>query len=174
MKIVIHPIARKALIAIVVLAVVAITLLSFRLSISSRLTVTETGLTSDAQAAVDAVTAFYSLDYTLSPELWLSNVCAYSTDQGCNAIRSFFAPAIQNQVQKYHVQTGCSVLPVRLVEDDGGIRIWQVSVTLDHPWQGLDAPTQDVYVEVTKTHGRWLMNRILFKQEIERIPTPTY
>jgi hypothetical protein len=174
MKIVINPKARKALIVIVILVVIAIVLLSLHSVIFPIHEVSETGVAPDAQAAVDAVTAFYTLDYTSSPEFWISKVCSFSTDQGCNGIRSFFAPAIQNQVQNYHVQTGCSVLPVQLVEDDGNIRIWQVSVTLDHPWVGLDVSTQDVYVEVAKVESGWLMNRILFKQEIERFATPTH
>ena len=125
------------------------------------------------KAAVNAVTAFYTLDYTSSPELWISNVCAYATKKAATAIRSFFAPIVQTQVQSYQVQTGCNVQPIRLVEDDGDIRIWQVSVTLDHPWAGLDAPTQDVFVEVAKMHGGWLMNRILFEQEVERFINST-
>jgi len=174
MKIVINPKARKALIVIVILAVIAIVLLSLHSVIFPIREVSETGVAPDAQAAVDAVTAFYTLDYTSSPELWISKVCSLSTDQGCNAIRSFFAPAIQNQVRNYHVQTRCNVQPVRLVEDDGDIRIWQVRVTLDHPWVGLDASMQDVFVEVAKVQSGWLMNRILFKQEIEQFITPTH
>lgn len=174
MKIAINPKARKALIVIVILAVIAIVLLSLHSVIFPIPEISETGVAPDAQAAVEAATAFYTLDYTSSSELWLSNVCSFSTEQGCNAIRSFFAPAIQNQVKSYRVQTGCSVLPIRLVEDDGDIRIWQVNVTLDHPWGGLDTATQDVFVEVAKVQSRWLMNRILFKQEIERFITPTH
>lgn len=174
MKIIFHPEARKILIAILITALLAIILLSLRSAIFPHPSVSETGLAPDAQAAVDAVTAFYTLDYTSSPKLWISNVCAYATDKGCNAIRSFFAPTIQTQVQDNQVQTGCSVQPIQLVEDAGDIRIWQVRVTLDHPWAGLNTPTQDVFVEVAKVHGRWLMNRILFKQEIERFATPTH
>jgi hypothetical protein len=173
MKIAINPKARKALILIVILAVIAIVLLSLHSVIFRIPEVSETGAAPDAQAAVGAVTAFYTLDYTSFPELWLSNVCSFSTNQGCNAVRSFFAPLIQNQVQNYHAQTGCSALPVRLVEDNGDIRVWQISVTLDHPRMSLDTATQDVFVEVEKVQSRWLMSRIMFKQEIERFAIPT-
>ena len=172
--IVFHPKARKVLIAVLIFAVIAIVLLSLPSVIFPIPEVPVTGLAPDAQAAVDAVTAFYTVDYTSSPELWISNVCAFSTDQGCSVIRSFFAPIIQAQVQSIQVQTGCNVRSIQLVEDHGDIRIWQVSVTLDHPWAVLKAPTQDVFIEVAKEHGRWLMNRILFKQEIARFTTPTH
>ena len=174
MKIIFHPEARKILIAILITALLAIILLSLRSVIFPQLSVSKTGLAPDAQAAVDAVTAFYTLDYTSSPKLWISNVCAYATDKSCNAIRSFFAATIQTQVQDNQVHTGCNVRSFKLVEDDGDIRVWQVSVTLEHPWADLKAPTQDVFVEVAKVHGGWLMNRILFEQEIERFPTPTH
>jgi hypothetical protein len=174
MKIIFHPKARKILIAILITSLLAIIMLSLRSAIFPHPLVSETDLAPDMQAAVDAVTAFYTLDYTSFRELWISNVCAYATDQGCDAIRSFFVPIIQAQVQDKKVQTGCNVQPIRLVEDHGDIRIWQVSVTLDHPWVGLKAPTQDVFIEVAKVHGRWLMNRILFEQEIERFTTPTH
>jgi hypothetical protein len=173
MKIIIHPEARKILIAILITALLAIVLLSLRSAIFPHSSVSETGLAPDAQAAVDAITAFYTLDYTSSLELWISNVCAYATDKGCNAIRSFFAPTVQIQVQDNQVHTGCSVQPIRLIEDAGDIRIWQVKVTLDHPWAGLIAPTQDVFIEVSKVHDRWFMNRILFEQEIEQFNTPS-
>lgn len=168
MNIVIHPKARKALIIILILSVFAIVLLSLHSVIFPHLVVTESGLAPDAQAAVNAATAFYTLDYTVSPDLWISNVCAYSTNEGCNAIRGFFAPAVQDMVQRAQIQTGCTVQPIRLVEDDGDIRTWQISVTLDHPWPGLETATQDVFVEVANNHGVWLMNRILFVQEVER------
>jgi len=174
MKIFFYPEARKFLIAILVTGLLAIIFLSLRSAILTHPSVSETGMAPDAQAAVNAVIAFYTLDYTASPELWISNVCAYATDQGCNAIRLFFAPTIQTQVQRNQIQTGCSVQPIRVVEDAGNIRIWQVSVTLDHPWADLKAPTQDVLVEVEKVHSGWLMNRILFEQEIERFLTPTH
>jgi hypothetical protein len=172
MQIVLHPIARKALIAILIISILAIAFLAIRPALFHKPEISETGPAPDAQAAVDAVTAFYTLDYTASPELWISKLCALATDKGCNAIRSFYAPNVQTLVQDFQVQTGCTVQPVRLVEEDGDIRIWQVSVTLDAPWQGLEPSPQSVFVEVEKVHGRWFMNRILFEQEIERFTTP--
>jgi hypothetical protein len=115
--------------------------------------VSEPGLDPDAQAAVDAVRAFYTLDYTISPESWILNVCVFATDQGCNAIRSFFAPTIQTHVQNYQIQTGCYVLPIRMIEDDGDFRKWQVRVTLDHPWSGLEAPAQEFFRRLRSFSG---------------------
>jgi len=172
MKFVINPKAKKILIGFFALALLATIFLSFHPAILPRHVISDAGSEPDAQAAIDSVTAFYTLDYTLSPELWISSVCAFSTEQGCNTVRSYFAPAIESQVQKYRIQTGCAVTPIQLVANQGNIRIWQVKVTLDHPWSGLNASTQTVYVEVVKAHDKWLMNRILFNQETGTFSTP--
>jgi hypothetical protein len=174
MQIVLHPKARKALIAIMIIALLTITLLALHPWLFPRPEKSELAIAPDAQAAVDAVTAFYTLDYTASPELWTSNVCALATDKGCIAIRSFYVFIVQTLVQNSRIQTSCVVQPVRLVEDDGDVRIWQVSVTLDHPWAGLKESKQDVFIEVAKVHGGWLMNRILFTQENERVTARTH
>jgi hypothetical protein len=134
---------------------------------------TDAAASSDVQAAVNAATAFYTLDYTADPELWTTRVCELTTDAGCNAVRSFFSPAIQTMVRKYRIRTGCSVIAIRVVSDHGSVRVWQVSVAISHPWPELDNPVQAVFVEVQKVNGIWLMNRILFRQEVENLLTPT-
>jgi len=172
-QIVISPKVRKIILVTLVVALFIISILAIRPLIIPQTEEIATGLPADAQAAVNAATAFYTLDYTESGDLWATRLCAYATDAGCRAIQDFFAPAVQAMVQKNQIQSGCTVEPVRLVADKGDIHIWQVTVSMDNLWPGLDAPTQDVYVEVEKVNSRWLMNRILFEQEIRRIITPT-
>jgi hypothetical protein len=65
------------------------------------------------------------------------------------------------------------VIPIRLVSENGNVHLWQVRVTLTHPWPGLDKPVQDVFVEVEKVKDSWLLNRILFQQEASQFITPT-
>jgi len=66
------------------------------------------------------------------------------------------------------------VEPIRLISDTDQNRVWQVHVSLDHPWAGLDTSSQDVDVEVAVVDGKWLMNRILFEQEVQHLITPTH
>jgi hypothetical protein len=80
---------------------------------------------------------------------------------------------MKDLLQENFIQTGCTVLPVRLVDDTGDTRIWQVEATIDHPWLGLDAQTQMVFVEMAQENGQWLMNRIMFEQEVDRLNTAT-
>lgn len=50
-----------------------------------------------------------------------------------------------------------------------GNRVWLVRVTLTNPWEGLETPTQDVYVDVSfdNSSSSWRFNRILFEEETE-------
>lgn len=127
----------------------------------------------DAMAAVDGVTAFYTLDYTEPPNLWPLRVCTYATEKGCEAIREFFAPSVQAAVDQYRVQTYAMVEPVQVMVDAGDRRIWKLEVTLTNPWSEDTLGTQNVYAEVEKEGGKWLLSRVLFEQEIAQFLTPT-
>jgi hypothetical protein len=172
-QIVISPKVRTIILIALAAVLLIIGILALRPLFIPRPEKTVTGLPADAQTAVNAATAFYTLDYIESNDLWAARLCAYATEAGCRAIQDYFAPAVQMMVQENEIQSGCTVEPVRLVANKGDIHIWQVTVSMDNPWPGLDAPKQDVYVEVEKVGVRWLMNRILFKQEIEPLITPT-
>jgi hypothetical protein len=128
-------------------------------------------LAPDAQAAVKALTAFYTLDYTEPLNQWQERVCALTTPDGCQLIQALFGPAVRKVVEANQVKTGCTVQAVRMVEDKGDTRTWLVEVTLDKPWPG-EKPTTQVYAEVTRINGIWLLNRILFDQETARFTTP--
>ena len=173
MQIVIHPKVKKILIILGVLAVLGIGFLAVRPLFANRPGTPAAGIQPDAQAAMDAATAFYTLDYSMPPALWESKVCMLTTEAGCQAIRNFYAPAVQAMAEKNKIQSDCTVVPVRLVADEGKIHTWQVSVTINHPWPGLDTPVQEAFVEVEKVNGIWLMNRILFQQEAGGFVTPT-
>jgi hypothetical protein len=125
----------------------------------------------DAQAAVKALTAFYTLNYTEPVDQWQSQVCALTTPDGCQLIQALFAPTVRKVVEANQVKTGCSIQAVRLVEDKDDTRIWLLEITLDKPWPG-ETLTMQVYAEVAQTNGTWLLNRILFDQETARFNTP--
>ena len=128
----------------------------------------------DEQAAIAGVSAFYTIDYTEPENAWADRVCAVSTDEGCTVVKGYLAAAIRLTAEKYSVQTGCTVLPVELVENDeiNQLRIWKVQVTLANPWPGVEQ-THAVYVavEYDSTLQKWLMQHILFKQEMEKYTT---
>jgi hypothetical protein len=168
MQISFHPNAKKVLIILGAIAVLVIAVFAAWPLLHKPPFTPAIGSFSDTQAAVDAVTAFYTLDYTANPDLWATRVCALATEAGCRAIQAFFAPSVQAIVQEKKVQTGCIVIPVHLVSDKGHLRVWQVSVTIINPWPGLEDPKQDAFVEVENVNGLWLMNHILFHQEVSK------
>jgi len=133
----------------------------------------------DAQAAADAVMAFYTLDYTEPAEQWTERMCALSSDAGCQAVQNFFTAAVRKTVEDHQVQTGATAVPLYLVEVlEDGRHIWLVQVTLSNPWEGLESATQEVHVEMVQDDAtqRWLLNRVLFEQEAlgryDATPTP--
>jgi hypothetical protein len=125
----------------------------------------------DAQVAVAALTAFYTLDYTEPVDQWQGRVCVLTTPDGCQLIKALFVPVVRKVVEVNKVKTDCTVQALRLVEDKGDTRTWLLEVTLDLPWPGENRTTQ-VYAEVTRINGTWLLNRILFDQETARFATP--
>lgn len=127
----------------------------------------------DVIAAVNAIQAFYTMDYTESPKLWSARLCGYTTEKGCEAVRIFYAPLVRATIEQYKVQTHCVVKPIQLVRDDGHQRIWKLLVTLTNPWSQLKTPTQYVYASVELENGQWLLDRVLFNQEVSHLPTPT-
>jgi hypothetical protein len=173
MQISFHPKAKKVLMLLGVIAIQGIVIFSVYPLLENSRSVGITSTSPDAQAAVKAATTFYTLDYTANPDLWATRLCALTTEAGCRIIHAFFAPSVQAMVQENKVQTGCTVVPVRLVSDKGHLRVWQVSVAIINPWPGLVDPKQDAFVEVENVNGLWLMNRILFQQEVSKFLTPT-
>jgi hypothetical protein len=173
MQITFHPKAKKVLIILGAIAVLGIAFFAAWPLLHKPPFAPAIGSFPDTQAAVDAVTAFYTLDYTANPDLWATRVCALATETGCRAIHAFFATPVQAMVQENKIQTGCTVVPVRLVSDKGHLRVWQISIAIINPWPGLDDPEQDAFVEVENVNGIWLMNRIFFQQEVGTFLTPT-
>jgi hypothetical protein len=173
MQISFHPKAKKVLIILGAIAVLGIAIFAALPLFHKNPVVPAQGTLPDAQAAVDAAAAFYTLDYTADPDLWATRVCTHTTEAGCRAIQGFFAPTVEAMVMENQVQTTCTVTPVHQVSNEGSIRVWQVTVTINNPWPGLENPVQDAFVEVEEVNGIWLMNRILFQQEINDYLTPT-
>ena len=105
----------------------------------------------DAAAAVEGVSAFYTLSSTEGIEGWTGRVCAVSTEAGCTLTKSFLAASMNALLQK-GVETTASAQPIKPVDGDETIRIWELTVTLDQPWAGFENP-QTVYATV-RSGGR--------------------
>jgi hypothetical protein len=169
MQIVMHPKVKTFLLTLMAILLVTIVALVVRNLFYSVAVPTALVPPPDQEAAVEGVSAFYTLDYEESPDIWSERVCARSTVKGCEIVKGYFAPQIREMVAKHRIKTGCDVKAVRLVDDKGNTKTWQLLVTLNTPWKGLESASQTVFVEVSLEQGQWLMNRILFNQEIHRL-----
>jgi hypothetical protein len=169
MQIVMHPKVKTFLLTLMAVLLVTIVALAVRNLSHSVAIPTTLVLPPDQKAAVDGVSAFYTFDYEESPDAWSERVCARSTAKGCEIVKSYFAPTVHELVLIHRVKTGCDVKAVRLVDDKGDTKTWEMQVTLNNPWADLESASQTVYVEVSLEQGQWLMNRILFNQEIHRL-----
>jgi hypothetical protein len=136
-------------------------------------TETPSAYSPDAQAAVNGVKAFYTLDYTVLAEQWEAAVCKTMTPDGCRVFQALYAPVVRLVVEQNQVQTGCSVQALRLVEENGdGSRTWLLEVMLDAPWPGV-GPVMPIYAEVVPAgDNAWLLDHILLEEESSRFQTP--
>ena len=169
MQIVMHPKVKTfllTLMAVLIVTIVALVVYNLFYSVEGPKALVPPP---DQEAAVEGVSAFYTFDYEESPDAWSKKVCARSTVKGCEIVKGYFAPQIREMVTKYRIKTGCDVNVVHLVEDKGDTKTWQMQVTLNNPWADLESASHTVYVEVSLEQGQWLMNRILFNQEIQRL-----
>lgn len=125
----------------------------------------------DAQAALAGVGAYYTIDHAETADQWADRVCPYlATDGDCTVTRALIAPEIYHLAQRHQIKTGCTVYPLGRVYEspDTLTRIWQMQVTLTHPWEDVENP-QAVYAVVVydETSGLWSMQRVLFANEAE-------
>ena len=177
-QILVLPVILFAAIILIALAGWAIVHFDFPIFQNKQIPVAGQLLSEDAQAAIAGVSAFYTIDYTESAELWVERVSSPTTKEGCIFSAGYIATAIRSMAEKYSVKTTCTVMPVELVDNDQAhmVRIWKMQVTLSNPWPTI-AKTQTVYVavEFDENHQEWRMQHILFEKEAQKYlvsPTP--
>ncbi len=174
-------ISRKTLNAILWTLVMAVVFLAIYLALRARpdwisavmnriegATPTSVADLPDAQAAAAGVTAFYSLDDTVTADTWEAAVCATLTASGCEVFKSLYAPGLRSIVERNHWRTGCTVRAIQKVEADGDRRVWRLEASLDRPLPGSPATFQ-VYAEVEMdAAGTWRMTHVLNEGEASR------
>jgi hypothetical protein len=120
---------------------------------------------------LSSLAAFYAPSPSASMEAWQDQVCAGMTERGCKLFKGMYAPAMWNAAQRNHI--GADM--VNFVEDveilDDGRRVWKLEVQVFEGQEGgeYNEHTFDVYVEVAKDEpsGNWLLDRILFNEEVQ-------
>ncbi|MGD0613270.1 MAG: hypothetical protein ABSB41_17365 [Anaerolineales bacterium] len=131
----------------------------------------------DAQAAVQGVSTFYTIDFHETADQWASRLCkVLDSDTDCQASRVYLAPGVYSTAQKYSIQTSCSALPIRLVSDkvqDGReYRVWEMQATVSKVWPGMPSPAI-LYAEVVldPASQKWAMTHVLLNDEVQTLQT---
>lgn len=131
----------------------------------------------DAQAAVQGVSAFYTIDYHETADQWADRLCrVLDSASDCQVSRVYLAPGVYSTARKYNIETTCSTLPVGLVSDtvrDGReFRVWKMQVTLSMVWPGMPTPAT-IYAEVILDAAlqKWSMTHVLLDDEVRALRT---
>jgi hypothetical protein len=125
------------------------------------------------EPALNAVSAFYAPNLDNGYDAWLTQVCAGMSESGCGLIRNMYGEvvweAFVNSGARF-VQSQAMILEdVETLNNDH--HIWKLGVTVvSVDPQGEQKTNQlQTYAQVSynKESGTWLLERILFDQEIK-------
>ena len=125
------------------------------------------------EPALQAVSAFHAPNLDNGYDAWLAQVCAGMSEDGCGLLRAMYGEV----VWKTFAGSGAKFIQSQamLLEDveilNNEHHIWKLGVTvLSINTQGEQATNQiQTYAQVSfnKESGTWLLERILFDQEIK-------
>ena len=136
--------------------------------------------TSDSEPPLKTISIIYAPDLKGGREAWYAQVCAGMSAQGCELFKSLYGPSLWNALESSLINPieaqAVMLEEVETLED--GRQVWKVGFTvLDSPkareTQDVPNPPQeisgDIYVEVTRDQetSHWLLDRILFEEEVE-------
>jgi len=123
-------------------------------------------VTSDLDPAAAAVKlgveTFYTIDYEAGEEAWLENICAVSTQSGCQSIRTFHSyswAVLMSEHDKADI--ACTASPLAMLSEaksaNEWTQIWVVEYTISD--QGDDNNEPQLVVAVAAFEdGEWKLN----------------
>lgn len=125
--------------------------------------------------AVQSAQLFYTIDYREDPTEWVSSLCELSTDRGCEFI-TFSQSLFWDSFLEQKVITTIEILDSELIEieipDCDTCELWKVEITPGETWTGLPTPengSQEVYIQLEKFDDNWLLDHILWDEEIQSL-----
>jgi rhodanese-related sulfurtransferase len=126
------------------------------------------------EPALNAAAAFYAPNLDGGYDAWLAQVCGGMSEDGCGLLRAMYGEVVWKAFEgsgARFVQSQAIILEdVEVLSNDH--HIWKLGVTvLSVNPQGEQKTNQlQTYVQVSfnKESGTWLLERILFDQEIKQ------
>jgi hypothetical protein len=121
----------------------------------------------------------YSPDLSGGQDVWFAQVCEGMSEQGCELFKGMYGPTIWGSLESGAIGPikAQAVLLEGVETLADGRQVWKVGFTvLDvsdaRPTQDVPKPQEisgEIYIEASYDQGtdRWLLDRILFEQEVE-------
>ena len=126
-------------------------------------------------AAMAGAQAFYAIDTRTGVQAWIDQLCASSTQAGCEADQNVIVPALWSQLEAAQTVTSVQVSAQDKVYEDTAItrgnapiQIWQLKIQLSAPWP-VQASPQTSFIAlalVVKENGAWKFERFLTEDEL--------
>ncbi len=126
-------------------------------------------------AALAGAQAFYSVDAREGEQAWIDQLCAASTQAGCEADQNMLVPALWNQLEAAQTVTSVQVSAQNKIADqvastrgNAPMQIWQLQIQLSAPWpmQSSQQTSYSALALVVKENGAWKFERFLTEDEL--------
>jgi hypothetical protein len=123
--------------------------------------------------ALNAVATFYAPNLDGGYDTWLTQVCAGMSEDGCGLLRSMYGEVVWKAFEgsgARFIQSQAMILEdVEVLSNDH--HIWKLSVTIvsvdPQAEQKINQLQTYAQVSFNKESGTWLLERMLFDQEIK-------
>ena len=120
-------------------------------------------------AAITAgVEAFFNIDYHEGKDVWLKQICAASSENGCKYFQSG-SDALWKRFADFQIVTQGKAQLLEQVRATDKEQVWNVSIHLTQPLPGSEKTSDETYVLTVRTSSGWLFERLLLEQEIQAL-----
>jgi hypothetical protein len=140
-------------------------------SVEETMTPTPAGDDLMKKAAVDGVTAFYTIEEQAGKQAWIDGICQVSTESGC-ALYRLGLDKLWKQFEAAHTSITSTILSVEKVDlpqNRTGQQVWKVTVELSDTLPGHAQKQDDTYVLVVLEQGAWKFDRFLTSDEAQAV-----
>jgi hypothetical protein len=169
-----------SLVALVLITLVVIGVTAWSSGTLDRFLVAEhQEVTGAPNSLLTTIENIYSPDLSGGQEAWYAQVCEGMSEQGCELFKGMYGATIWGSLESGAIAPieAQAVLLEEVETLEDGRQVWKVGFTvLDvsdaRPTQDVPEPREisgEIYIEVSYDQGtdRWLLDRILFDQEVE-------
>jgi hypothetical protein len=121
------------------------------------------------KAAIDGVTAFFTIDEQSGKQTWIDGLCRVSTESGC-AFYRLGLDRLWKQFEAAHTSITPTILTgekVALPESETGRQVWKFSIELSKVLPGRTEKSDVAYALVVLKNGEWKFDRFLTPDEAQ-------